>query len=290
MRVHGLVAAALAAAVFAAFGQVRNHAFVDYDDPVYLSRIRGGPTAENLARAWTDTLAGNWTPLTVSTLLLENALFGEDASGYLLTNVALHATSSVVLYLTLASATGSVGPSAFVAGVFALHPLHVESVAWFSQRKDVLCGLFWMLTLAAYLRYARRPSPLRYLPVFLCTVFGLLSKPMLVMAPFTLLLFDYWPLRRLRGEPRALRRALLEKLPLLALAAIAGAVAYAAQVDAAAVAGGELLPLRVRLANALESYVAYALRAVWPANLAAYYPHPGGIDSPARVAGAAAAL
>jgi hypothetical protein len=290
MRAQDLVAAALAAAVFAVFAQVRSHAFVDYDDPVYLSRIRSGPTADALARAWTDEVAANWIPVTVVFLSLDHELYGDAAAGYLLTNVVLHAASTIVLFLTLASATGGVWPSAFVAGVFGLHPLHVESVAWFSQRKDVLCGLFWMLTLAAYLRYTRQPSVPRYLPVLLCTALGLLSKPMLVTAPFTLLLFDYWPLRRLRFEPRALLRMVGEKLPLFALAALVCAVTYNVRAEASAIAGDELLPLHVRLVNAIESYVAYALRAVWPADLAAYYPHPRGIESPARAAAAAAAL
>ncbi len=290
MRVRALVAAALAATVFAVFAQVRNHSFVDYDDPVYLSRIRSEPTADALARAWTDAVAANWIPVTLASLSLDHELYGDAAAGYLLTNVGLHAASTVVLFLSLASATGGVWPSAFVAGVFGLHPLHVESVAWFSQRKDVLCGLFWMLTLAAYLRYARRPSVLRYLPVLLCTALGLLSKPMAVTAPFTLLLFDYWPLRRLRLEKRALARTVGEKLPLFALAAFACAVTYSVQAGASAIAGDEWLPLHVRLVNAIESYVVYALRAVWPADLAAYYPHPRGVESAARAAAAAAAL
>jgi tetratricopeptide (TPR) repeat protein len=290
MRAHALIAAALAAAVFAVFVQVRSHAFVDYDDSVYLSRIRSGPTADALANAWTDEVAANWIPVTVTFLLLDYELYGEDAAGYLLTNVALHAASTVVLFLTLASATGGVWPSAFVAAVFGIHPLHVESVAWFSQRKDVLCALFWMLGLAAYLHYTRRPSVLRYLPVLSCTALGLLSKPMLVTAPFTLLLFDYWPLRRLRFEARALLRIVGEKLPLFALAALVCAVTYAVQADASAIAGDELLPLHVRLVNALESYVAYALRAAWPLDLAVYYPHPLVVESAARAAAAAAAL
>jgi tetratricopeptide (TPR) repeat protein len=290
MRARGLVAAVLAAAVFAVFAQVRNHAFVDYDDPLYLAAIHGGTTADALARAWTDEVAANWIPVTMTLLVLEREIYGDTSAGYLLTNVALHAVSSVVLFFVLASASGALWPSAFVAGVFGLHPLHVESVAWFSQRKDVLCGLFWMLTLAAYVRYARRPSARRYLPVLLCTALGLLSKPMLMTAPFTLLLLDYWPLERLRPEKRALLRTVGEKLPLFALAAIVAAVAYLTQAQASAIAGDDLLPLHVRLANAAESYVAYVLRAVCPADLAAYYPHPRGVEAPARAAAAAALL
>jgi tetratricopeptide (TPR) repeat protein len=290
MRARSLVAAVLAAAVFAVFAQVRDHAFVDYDDPLYLTAIHSGTATDALARAWTDEVAANWIPVTMTLLVLEREVHGNASAGSLLTNVALHAVSSVALFLTLASATGAIWPSAFVAGVFGLHPLHVESVAWFSQRKDVLCGLFWMLTLAAYVRYARRPSARRYLPVFLCTALGLLSKPMLVTAPFTLLLLDYWPLERLRPEKRALLRAVGEKLPLFALAALVGAVAYVTQAQASAIASGDLLPLHVRLANAAESYVAYALRAVWPADLAVYYPHPRGVEAPTRAAAAAALL
>jgi hypothetical protein len=273
MRARSLVAAALAAAVFAVFAQVRNHAFVDYDDPVYLSAIDAGSARDALARAWRDEVAANWIPVTMTSLVLDRQLYGDVAAGYLLTNAALHAASTVVLFLTLASATGGIWPSAFVAGVFGLHPLHVESVAWFSQRKDVLCGLFWMLTLATYLRYARRPSALRYLPVLLCTALGLLSKPMMVTAPFTLLLLDYWPLGRLRWEKRALLRTVGEKIPLFALAALVSAVTYGTQAQASAIAGDELLSTPVRLANAVESYAVYALRALWPADLAAYYPH-----------------
>jgi len=196
MRTHGLglMAAALIAAVFAVYAQVRSHEFVDFDDPVYLAEIRPGLSREGLATAWSDAIFANWIPVTTTSLLFDHELYGEAPAGYLLTNVALHATSTALLFWVLAAATGSLWPSAFVAAVFGLHPLHVESVAWFSQRKDVLCALFWILALTAHVRYARRPSATRYALLLLCAALGSLSKPMMVTLPFTLLLLDYWPL------------------------------------------------------------------------------------------------
>jgi hypothetical protein len=275
MRPHGLIAAALVAAVFAVYAQVRSHEFVDFDDPVYLSTIRRGFCSEEIVGAWTEATAANWIPVTVTSLLLDRELYGDAPAGYLLTNTALHAASTALLFLTFAAATGSVWPSAFVAATFGLHPLHVESVAWFSQRKDVLCALFWILTLAAHLHYARRPSAARYALVLLGAVLGLLSKPMMVTVPFTLLLLDYWPLRRLQlGKPRSLGRPAIEKLPLLALALAVGAVTYSVQDAAGAIAPEDAIPLGARIANAIESYVAYLWNAVWPVHLAAYSKHP----------------
>jgi tetratricopeptide (TPR) repeat protein len=291
MRPHGLIAAALVAAVFAVYAQVRSHEFVDFDDPVYLSTIRRGFCSEEIVGAWTEATAANWIPVTVTSLLLDRELYGDAPAGYLLTNTALHAASTALLFLTFAAATGSVWPSAFVAATFGLHPLHVESVAWFSQRKDVLCALFWILTLAAHLHYARRPSAARYALVLLGAVLGLLSKPMMVTVPFTLLLLDYWPLRRLQlGKPRSLGRPAIEKLPLLALALAVGAVTYSVQDAAGAIAPEDAIPLGARIANAIESYVAYLWNAVWPVHLAAYYPHPRAAFSAARVAAAGAVL
>jgi len=299
MRTHGLglMAAALVAAVFAVYAQVRTHEFVDFDDPVYLAEIRPGLSREGLATAWSEAIFANWIPVTATSMLFDHELYGDAPAGYLLTNVVLHATSTALLFWVLAAATGSLWPSAFAAAVFGLHPLHVESVAWFSQRKDVLCALFWILALAAHVRYARHPSAARYALLLLCAVLGSLSKPMMVTLPFTLLLLDYWPLRRLRrlqrvqiGAAQTLAHPVLEKLPLFALAAVVSAVAYAVQDAAAAMAPDEVIPLGARIANAVESYVAYLGHAIWPAHLAAYYPHPILVESPARVAAAAALL
>ena len=284
MRPHGWIVLLLAAATLAVFYQVRSHEFVGYDDYVYIVQneiLREGPGARGLLRAFRPYEV-NWIPLTWISLQVDYALYGLEPAGYLLTNVALHASSAILLYLALLSMTGAVWRSAFVAGVFALHPLHVESVAWATERKDALSGLFFMLTLCAYARYARQPSSIgRYLLVVLCVALGLMAKPMLVTLPFVLLLLDYWPLARLREPgasawPRvpALRAACVEKLPLFGLAIAAGAVTYFVQSSSGTVSALERLPLGLRVENAIESYAIYVWKSVWPTGLAAFYPHP----------------
>jgi tetratricopeptide (TPR) repeat protein len=280
MRAHALIALALVAGVFAVYAPVPNHDFVDYDDPVYAEKLRAGVSTEGLRRAVAEPVVANWIPATMLSLLVGQAVHGPEAGGHLLVNAALHAATAIALYATLMAATGAMLPSAFVAGVFAVHPLHVESVAWVSQRKDVLCGFFWILTLAAHRRYADRPGPLRYAAVFLGTLLALLSKPMAVTLPFTLLLFDYWPLGRLRQSgrrlpgARPLARAVTEKLPLFALAALASVITFQVQSSSGAVASADALPLGLRAANALTSIVAYLGDAIWPGGLAVFYPHP----------------
>jgi len=188
--------------------------------------------------------------------------------------VALHAASTLLLFLALARMTGCLWRPAFVSAVFAVHPLHVESVAWASERKDALSGLFWMLTLLAYARYAERPAALgRYALVLVSLGLGLLAKPVLVTLPFVLLLLDHWPLARLRDGPSA-RRAVLEKLPMLALVAAVSVVTFVVQRQRGAVTGIDVLPLTWRLANAVESAWIYVAKSVWPSGLAAFYPHP----------------
>jgi len=293
MRPHGWIALALTAATLAVFYQVGSHEFVGYDDYVYVvqnANLRDGLSPGALLRAFLPYEV-NWIPLTWISLQVDYALYGLEPAGYLFTNVALHAASAILLYLALATMTGAVWCSAFVAAVFALHPLHVESVAWVTERKDALSGLFWMLTLFAYAHYCREPdSRRRYLLVLLCLTLGLLAKPMLVTLPFALLLLDYWPLGRLREEgasawPRAdlLRAAFFEKIPMFALAAVASAVTFAVQSSAGSVSEFENLPLGLRIENALESYAVYAWKTVWPSGLAAFYPHPLSSIAPARL-------
>ena len=265
----GWPAAAVAVAAILLYLPALGHQFLNYDDDLYLTRnphLRLGLSRAGLAWAFTTDHGANWFPLTWLSWLLDYRIWGLDPRGFHLTNLLLHAASAALLYLVLARLTGAVGRSAFVAGVFALHPVHVEPVAWAATRKDVLSGLFWMLTLWAYVRYAEQRSWRRYLPVAAFLALGLMAKPMLVTLPFVLLLLDYWPLRR---------RALLEKLPLFALSAASSIVTYRVQSAAGAVQGGDVYPLSIRALNALLSYLTYLRQAFWPSDLAVFYPHPG---------------
>jgi tetratricopeptide (TPR) repeat protein len=279
-RTTALVCLALVLLTTAAFGRSLNNGFVNYDDPEYVTSnpgVKGGLSAAGLRWAFTASDVLNWHPLTWISLQLDYQLYRLRPWGYHLTSVLLHAGSSVLLFLALRRMTGAVWRSAAVAALFALHPLHVESVAWVAERKDVLSTFFGMLALWAYADYARRPGVGRYLLVFAALALGLLAKPMLVTWPCLLLLLDYWPLGRLRrGGPVPLRLVLAEKLPLFALAAVSCAVALFAQGRGGAIESLQEVPLGVRCANALVSYVAYLGMALWPAHLAPFYPHPGG--------------
>jgi len=278
---------ALVALVAAVYAQVRHHDFVNYDDRVYVVRnpmLQQRLGAASLARAFRP-YETNWIPLTWISLQLDHAVHGLEPAGYLLTNAALHAASSVLLFLALRRLTGARGPSAFVAAVFAAHPLHVESVAWASERKDALSGLFFAASLLAFARYAERPGALRYGALLLAAALGLAAKPMLVTLPCVLLLLDHWPLGRLARQPL---RAVVEKLPLLALSAAAALVTWWVQRSTGAMSGDEFVALGWRVANALDAAGVYVLQTVWPANLAAFYPHPRDGLSAGRVAAAAA--
>ncbi len=221
----------------------------------------------------------NWHPLTWLSHMLDCQMFGLNRpGGHHLTNVLLHATSAVLLFLVLRAMTGDLWPSAFAAGLFAVHPLHVESVAWVSERKDVLSGLFFMLTIAAYVGYVRHPfSLLRYLLVTVLFALGLMSKPMLVTLPFVLLLLDYWPLRRMISAEIASRRFLLllwEKTPWLAMSAASCVVTQFAQQKDESLVPLEFCPFAWRVANAVVSYATYLVDSFCPVGLAALYPHP----------------
>jgi tetratricopeptide (TPR) repeat protein len=217
-------------------------------------------------------------------LELDRSLYGAEPAGYLLTNVALHVASALLLFHVVWRMTGAVLASGFVAAVFALHPLHVESVAWASERKDTLSALFFMLTWLAYLRYVEQPRRLRYALLMACLALGLLSKPMLVTLPFVLLLLDYWPLRRLDFA------AVREKLPLLALAAADSLATFVVQGARGAMSYGLGVPLYLRVANAIDSTFVYLWQTLWPSGLAVFYAHPAAsLDAP-RVALAAGVL
>jgi Flp pilus assembly protein TadD len=283
-------------AVGLVFGQTVRHEFVNFDDPEYVCenpQVSAGLTAHGVTWAFTQSHGANWIPVTWVSLMLDCQLYGLNAGGYHLTNVLLHAVTVVLLFLVLQWMTGCLWPSALVAVLFAVHPLRVESVAWVTERKDVLSGLFFMLTLGAYVGYARHRFSLgRYLAVMVFFALGLMAKATLVTLPLVLLLLDYWPLGRTtpaatrdtpvpsggRGDRFALlMRLLLEKVPLLALVAVSCVVTVWAQREA--LVPIEQLPLWWRMGNALVSYVTYLGQFFYPVGLAVLYPRPS-LDLP----------
>src|SRR5262245_34421600 len=290
-----IVCLGLVAVTLAVFGQTLTHDFVNFDDHVYVyenpSVIRGLST-EGIIDAFTHTHARNWHPLTTLSHMLDCQLYGLSASGHHLTNVLLHTISVLLLFLVLKQMTAALWQSALVAALFAIHPLHVESVAWVAERKDVLSAVFFMLTLAAYVQYTRVPSALRYLLVALLFALGLMSKPMLVTLPFVLLLLDYWPLGRIGCQKSAIRRRLptliTEKLPFFALSAFSCiATVFAQRQGPNAI---DQLPFLWRLENTFVTYVTYIWQMLWPVQLAVFYPHPNGRLPLAEVTAAIALL
>ena len=282
---HVAVAVLLVAAVAAVYAGVGSHAYLNLDDDVYVLRnpwIREGLRWETVRWAFTAVHEAYWIPLTWISLALDCRFFGVHAGAQLLENVAWHAADSVLLYAALVAATGAIGRSAWVAALFALHPMHVESVAWVSQRKDVLSAFFWMLTTLGWIGYARRPSIGRYLLVVACFALGLLAKPMLVTLPIALLLLDVWPLAR--GD-RRLARLAAEKLPLLALSLAVSAVTIWTQHGAGAVPELATRSLGDRLETALVNYGLYLGKLAVPVNLAVFYPLAPGDAGLAASAG-----
>ena len=271
----------LAVVTIAAYWPVFNADFVNYDDYDYVTEnqhVLKGLSFDGVKWAFLmDENTANWHPLTWLSHMLDCELFGQNAGLHHLTNLIIHTTSTVVLLWVLASMTGSLWPSVFVAAAFALHPLHVESVAWVAERKDVLSGLFWVLTMACYLRYTRTGSRGRYSLALLIFGLGLMAKPMLVTLPFVLLLLDYWPLNRLESKPtisrlRMVRSLVVEKIPFFVLSAASCVITYMAQRAGGAVTTIENLPFDARLSNAVVSYIAYIVKMVWPVGLAVLYP------------------
>ncbi len=270
----------LAGIVGIVFGGTLHHGFVNFDDDTYVYEnrmVQGGLTAEGVRRAFTQVHASNWHPLTTLSHMADCQLYGLDAGGHHLTNVLLHGLTAVLLFLVLRQLTGAIWPAAFVAALFAVHPLRVESVAWVAERKDVLSGLFFMLTLAAYTYYARRPwSVIRYLPVPILYACGLMSKPMLVTLPFILFLLDYWPLHRIKSMAGAgfsvPRRLVVEKIPLLLMSAAACVITLLVQKQALQTAAA--IPFPLRTSNALMSCTTYLGQLFYPVDLAVFYPYP----------------
>jgi tetratricopeptide (TPR) repeat protein len=300
-----LIYLALALSTLMVFWQVRHHEFITFDDQRYIvenDQVKAGLTLEGLIWAWTKAHAYNWHPLTWMSHMLDCEFYGLEPGGHHFTNLLFHVTNALLLLFVLNRITGNLWSSVFVAATFALHPLHVESVAWASERKDVLSTLFWILTMAAYLRYVERPEIKRYLLMILLFAIGLTAKQMLVTLPFVLLLLDYWPLGRLILKkhnpttpgpviaPVSVRRCILEKLPLFVLSLIAGLVVYCIQESAEMVKAATYYPFTWRVGNALVTYVAYIKNMFWPAHLAIFYPHPCGGLPAWKIAAAALSI
>ena len=277
-----IICIALVVLAFLAFAPCLLNDFVNYDDPEYVlenEHVQAGLTWRGMAWSLTASRAANWHPLTWWSHMLDCQVYGLRPWGHHASSMVLHALNGVLLFLLLRRLTGGVWCSAFVAAVFAVHPLRVESVAWVSERKDVLSGTFWLLSIAAYARYVERPCLRRYALVALALALGLMAKPMLVTLPCVLLLLDWWPLKRLAPGGGAggssVGRLLVEKLPLLAVCALSAVVTVTAQRAGGALSSIESFPLPWRVANAALSYVVYLRQSAWPAGLAALYPHPG---------------
>src|SRR5438876_6079634 len=273
------ICAVLVGITWLVFAQTIRHQFVTYDDPQYVYAnpdVSAGVSLGRISWAFTHTIAGNWHPLTTITHMLDCQLYGLKPGGHHFTNVFLHTIAVVLLFVVLQQMACALWRSAFVAALFAIHPLHVESVAWVAERKDVLSGLFFMLTLLAYVHYTRTPSNGRYMIVAFVFALGLMSKPMLVTLPFVLLLLDYWPLGRIKPQRPDIGRQLLtpiaEKIPLIALSAVSGVITFLAQRHA--IGWTEQLPMLARINNAIVTYVIYVRQMFWPVNLAVFYPHP----------------
>jgi len=272
-----LVAALLVVSVFIVFAQVRDHQFTNYDDPVYITdnqHVQAGLTADGLRWAFTS-FDFNWHPVTWISHMLDVELFGVNAGRHLLMNVVYHAISSVILFFVLLSLTHMLWRSAAVAALWAIHPLHVESVAWIAERKDVLSALFCFLTIAFYVRYVRNRSWIAYALMLVSLAFGLMSKGMLVTMPFVLLLLDYWPLDRLRAETwrAALVQNIAEKIPIFAMILGSAFMTFKAQREVSAVLALEALPPLARLANSILAYASYLGKTIWPSSLAIPYPY-----------------
>jgi Tfp pilus assembly protein PilF len=284
-RSRTLVALGLVLLTLLAFAGVLECDFIGFDDPLYVSanpHIRDGLSGSGLRWALSAGLlfdsphADYWAPLTVLSRMADVELFGLNPAGHHLSNLLLHALNAALLFLVLEGMTGAGWRSAFVAALFAVHPLRVESVAWITERKDVLSGLFWILTLGAYDRYARSPDRGRYAIVVLMLALGLMAKPMLITIPFVLLLLDYWPLGRAGREASSLRPRVLEKLPLFGLSALSLLITYVPLWRRGQITELDALSLDARVTNALYTYLAYAGKMFWPQPLAVVYPHPEG--------------
>src|SRR5437762_9866279 len=302
-----LILLGLAAVTFGIYAQVIGHRFITFDDLSYIEEnpmVNRGVTLAGLGWAFTTFHSENWHPLTWIAHMIDSQLFGMIAGGHLLVNALIHAANTVLVFWFLLRTTHARWSSALVAALFALHPLHVESVAWASERKDTLSTFFGLLSLIAYVRYAEAPSIRRYAWVAITLALGLLAKPMLVTWPFVMLLLDYWPLGRLadpigkehqrsashREAATGIGSLVWEKLTLFALVAASAVVTSVAQSRAGAVQTFTEVPIALRLSNALVSYAKYLLLAFWPNDLAVFYPFREAVIPAWQIIGAALLL
>ena len=264
----------LTAIVWVVFGQTLGHDFVNFDDDRYVyenPEVSRGLSIDGLKWLLTHSHASLWHPLTTLSHMTDCQIYGLKAGGHHFTNVVLHNIGAVLLFLVFRGMTGCIWRSAFIAAIFAIHPMRVESVAWVAERKDVLSGVFFMLTLGAYLHYTRAPSLSRYVTMSIFLVCGLMSKATFVTVPLVLLLLDYWPLQR-ASDFRAWQGLAIEKIPLFVLSAAASLATLFAQT--VTMASLDQLPVLPRLKNAVVSLIAYIRQIFWPTDLAVFYPHP----------------
>ena len=288
-----LICVGIIAGTFVAYEPIRRNGFVTYDDYSYIvnnPQVTSGLSLQSLGQAFTKSHFFMWHPLTTISHIVDCQFFGLNPLGHHFVSLLLHIANALLLFWIVNRLTGTIWLSAFVAGVFALHPIQVESVAWAAERKTVLSGLFWLLTMATYIRYVRQPRLGRYLVVLL--VFGLciMTKPVVVTLPLVLLLLDYWPLGRIqRGQaatsiPKASAGWLIvEKIPLLAMSAFLSVMTFVAQKQGGVVPTLEKMPLDYRVANMFLSYIRYIGKILWPSGLAVCYPHPRAVLSDAPV-------
>jgi len=283
------------------FWSLKDCGFINFDDAVYVYKnayVQSGLNWNSVIRAFSSDMliadfSGHWHPLTWLSLMLDYQIFGLNPKGFHLMNLLFHVMNTLLLFLILRRMTKTLWPSAFVACLFAIHPLHVESVAWIVERKDVLSTFFWMLTMGAYSYYVEHPGFRRYFFVLLFFVLGLMTKPMLITIPFVLLLLDYWPLQRFQEikpdhkiQPGEVKKPadseykwpliypmLWEKIPLFVLAILSSLVTYFAAQNTGFVRSIEAFPISVRIGNAFVSYIAYIGKMIWPSNLAVLYPY-----------------
>ena len=269
IRREGVICLFLIIAILAVYWQVGNHEFVNYDDNEYVTEnrhVQAGLTSDSIIWAFTSTHAANWHPLTWLSHMMDCQIYGLNPGGHHLTNVILHILNSILLFLIFRRMTGALWKSAFIAALFALHPLHVESVAWVAERKDVLSTFFWMLTMGSYVWYVERRGMRRYLLVLLFFALGLMAKPMLVTLPFVLLLLDYWPLGRFKFRQQESTvsnstkklssfNLVWEKTPFFVLAAVSSIVTFSVQQGGGAVGSLYAFPFIVRISNAAASYI-----------------------------------
>ncbi len=270
-----LICCALIILSVAVFWQVRNFEFINFDDQVYVYQnphITSGFTKDTIVWAFTSTKEGAWQPLTWLSYLVDYHFSELDPEAYHLTNMGLHIANTVLLFILFVSMTGSKWKSAFVAAIFAVHPLHVEPVAWIASRKDVLSTMFWVLALIAYVQYTKRNSALKYILVVSAFSLGIMSKPMVMTLPLVLLLLDYWPLNR--TDKIKIGALIKEKIPLFAISALSLFMAFAGQHSGGGLKELERYTVGIRLANAALSYIVYIVRTFWPMRLGIYYPHP----------------